>query len=114
MRTLRTLFWVVITALLVAFIAMNWHYAPVNVWPQDAGYRHFNWPVGIIALVFFLLGLAPMWLLHKATRWSMRRKLDSAERALASVKPVYPAAPAAPPAQPLPPSPDLSPNQDDA
>ncbi|MBO9575446.1 MAG: LapA family protein [Sphingobium sp.] len=89
MRTLRTLFWVAITALLVAFIAMNWHKADVNIWPADGAYLHFEWPVGIIALVFFLLGLTPMWLLHKATRWSMRRKLDSAERALASVKPPY-------------------------
>ena len=82
MRTLRTLFWVVITALLVGFIAMNWSTAPVNIWPQDAGYLHFEWPVGIIALVFFLLGLTPMWLLHKITRWTMRRKLDSAERSV--------------------------------
>lgn len=90
MRTLRTLFWVVLTALLVGFIAMNWEKAPVRIWPVEGGYLHFDWPVGVIALVFFLLGLTPMWVLHKASRWSMRRRLDSAERALASVKPVPP------------------------
>lgn len=93
MRTIRTIFWVLITALLVAFIAMNWERAPVNIWPQQGGYLHFEWPVGITALVFFLLGLTPMWLLHRISRWSMRRKLDSAERALASVKPSYPPPP---------------------
>jgi len=93
MRTVRTIFWVLITALLVAFIAMNWHNSDVNIWPQEGGYLHFSWPVGIIAFVFFLLGLTPMWLLHRISRWSMRRKLDSAERALASVKPSYPPPP---------------------
>jgi lipopolysaccharide assembly protein A len=105
MRTLRTLFWVVITALLVGFIAMNWNTAPVNIWPQDGGYLHFEWPVGVIALLFFLLGMTPMWLLHRISRWSMRRKLDSAERALASVKP------ATPPPAPLSTSPDFSSSQ---
>lgn len=30
MRMIRTLVWIVITAVLVAFIAMNWHRADVN------------------------------------------------------------------------------------
>ena len=33
MQFLRTALWVVLTALLVAFIAINWDKAPVNLWP---------------------------------------------------------------------------------
>ncbi len=93
MRAVKTLFWVLITAILVAFMAMNWEKVPVNIWPQNIGYFHFEWPVGVVAFVFFLLGLTPMWLFHKATRWGLRRKLDNAERALAAAVPVtYPTA----------------------
>lgn len=83
MNIIRTLVWIVITALLVAFIAMNWNKAPVNVWPIETGYLHFDWPVGFIALVFFLLGLLPMWLLHRALRWRLTRRIGALEHSLA-------------------------------
>jgi putative membrane protein len=79
MHIIRTLTWVVITALLVAFMAMNWHRSSVNFWPLGNDYLHFEWPVGIIAMVFFLLGLLPMWLLHKAGSWRMNRRISTLE-----------------------------------
>ena len=83
MNIIRTVVWVVITAILVAFVAMNWDKAPVNVWPIENGYLHFDWPVGFIALVFFGLGLLPMWLLHRALRWRLSRKINTLESSLA-------------------------------
>ena len=83
MNIIRTLVWVVTTAILVAFVAMNWDKAPVNVWPIENGYLHFDWPVGFIALVFFGLGLLPMWLLHRALRWRLSRKINTLESSLA-------------------------------
>jgi uncharacterized integral membrane protein len=83
MNIIRTLVWVAITALLVAFVAMNWDKAPVNFWPIDNGYLHFDWPVGFIALVFFGLGLLPMWLLHRALRWRLARKINTLESSIA-------------------------------
>ena len=82
MNIVRTVVWVAITALLVAFIAMNWDKAPVNFWPTDNGYLHFDWPVGFIALVFFALGLLPMWLLHRAQRWRLTRRIGALETSL--------------------------------
>ncbi len=79
MQIVRTAVWIIITVILVAFIAMNWERAPVNIWPLELGYVHFDWPVGIIALVFFLLGLVPMWLLHRAGQWRMQRRISSLE-----------------------------------
>ena len=91
MQILRTIAWIVVTAVLVAFVAMNWERAPVNIWPLEVGYLHFEWPVGIIALVFFALGLGPMWLLRRADRWRLNRRiasLESSVRAAATAPPL--------------------------
>lgn len=100
MRVIRTLVWIVITALLVAFVAMNWEKSPVNIWPVEGGYLHFDWPIGFIALVFFLLGLTPMWLLHKAGAWRLNRRISALENSVRMVAPppVTAAAPAPAPA----------------
>ena len=82
MQILRTIAWIVVTAVLVAFVAMNWERAPVNIWPLEVGYLHFDWPVGIIALVFFILGLGPMWLLRRAERWRYNRRIASLENSV--------------------------------
>ena len=90
MQVVRTVVWIVVTALLVAFVAMNWTKAPVNLWPLEQGYVYVNWPVGLIAIVFFLLGLLPMWLLHRAVRWQMSRRINTLQTSLAP-PPVAPA-----------------------
>lgn len=82
MQILRTLVWIALTAILVAFIAMNWERAPVNFWPLEASYLHFEWPVGVIALVFFLIGFGPMWLLRRADRWRLNRRIASLENSV--------------------------------
>jgi lipopolysaccharide assembly protein A len=95
MRVMRTLAWVVITAALVAFIAMNWHNrAPVNFWPLAETYLHFLWPVGVIALAFFLLGFVPAWLLYKVTKWRLTRRIAALDASLRAA-PAYPAPPVA-------------------
>ncbi len=83
MQIIRTVVWIAITAILVAFIAMNWTKVPVNFWPlEDGNYIHFEWPVGVVALVFFLLGMVPVWLYLRAMRWRMGRRIASLENSL--------------------------------
>jgi uncharacterized integral membrane protein len=81
-QIIRTLIWIVITIVLVAFIAMNWERAPVNIWPLESGYLYFQWPVGVIALVFFLLGFVPMWLFHRAGKWRWQRRVNALEHSV--------------------------------
>lgn len=92
MQIVRTIVWIVITAILVSFIAMNLERAPVNFWPLEGdNYLHFEWPVGVIALFFFLLGLLPTWLLHRAAKWRLGRRIGALENSLrvaATVAPV--------------------------
>ncbi len=82
MRYFQTLIWMAITAIVVAFITMNWNPVAVRFWPVAGGdYLQFDWPVGVIALVFFLMGLLPMWLLSKASKWRMNRRIAALESA---------------------------------
>lgn len=110
MQVIRTILWIAITAILVAFIAMNWTTAPVNIWPlADGNYLHFEWPVGVVALLFFLLGAVPVWLVHRAASWRLKRRIAALENSLHAVSstpappPAAPpvAAPLAPPAEPI-------------
>lgn len=83
MQVIRTIAWIVITAILVAFIAMNWTVAAVNFWPlQNGDYLHFEWPVGIVALVFFFFGMVPVWLYLRAVRWRLNRRIETLEKSL--------------------------------
>ena len=92
MQVIRTIIWIFMTVILVAFVAMNWERAPVNIWPLEAGYLHLEWPVGVIALVFFLLGLLPMWLLHKGARWRLNRRIANLENTVRATTATQPAA----------------------
>ena len=82
MQALRTIGWVVLTIVLVAFIAINWTPVSVNIWPTETGYLHLEWPVGFIVLVSYVLGLLPMWLLSKAGKWRMTRRINALENSV--------------------------------
>ena len=40
----------------------------------------------ILLLVAFLIGLLPLFIVHRATRWNLKRRLDNAERSLAELR----------------------------
>ena len=92
MQFLRTAFWVVLAMIIVLFSVTNWTPVTINLW----GGNQLITRLPVLVIVAFLAGSVPFWALHKATRWRMRRKLDSAERALASVLPTYPPSPPSP------------------
>jgi uncharacterized integral membrane protein len=92
MQVIRTIVWVFLTVVLVAFVAINWEPVDVNFWPLDDGsYLHFRWPVGFVALVFFFLGLTPMWLLAKAGKWRLRRQISALENTVRATTTTNPA-----------------------
>ena len=98
MGILRTIIWVLLTAVLIIFAMANWQVVTVTVWPGWEAETKL--PIVIIAS--FLLGLLPMWIALRTSRWSMKRRLDTSERQLADLRamanrPVEPV-PATPPA----------------
>jgi putative membrane protein len=94
MQFLRTLFWVVLAVVAVIFAVNNWNQVTVNLW----GGLQADAKLPVLLFAAFLLGLVPMFILHRATRWSLRRRLDSAERSLAELR-----TPEVTPADPIPP-----------
>ncbi len=91
MQFLRTLFWVVLAVVAVIFAFNNWTQVTINLW----GGLRVDAKLPVLLLVTFLIGLLPMLVVYHARRWSLRRRLDSAERALAELRGVP--APAADP-----------------
>lgn len=86
MQYLKLLGWVLLTAFVVMFLMMNWGEGQeVRIWPSSDGDNFLvEWPVGVIAIVFFLLGMIPTWLYHRGIRWSLNRRIRSLENAVKS------------------------------
>ena len=92
MRFLTSLFWICALLVAVLFARANWTPVTINLW-NDLVLD--TWlPVAVI--VAFVAGHIPYFILHRATRWSLSRKLNNAQRELAAVR--TPAAPAPQPA----------------
>lgn len=78
MRMLRTIFWVLVIAALAGFTAANWQPVEVRIW--DGLLLETKLPALVIAA--FLLGLVPTWLLYRATRWRLLRRITNLEASL--------------------------------
>ncbi|HMO74311.1 MAG TPA: LapA family protein [Sphingopyxis sp.] len=109
MGIVRTVIWVVLTAVLMIFSMANWIPVTVKIWPEQV----LDTKLPVLILISFLIGFVPAWLALRAARWSLGRRLDYSERQLADLRalanrPAEPAPPAAPepkPADDIPPSP---------
>ena len=88
MRMIRSILLVVLTAIVVVFIITNWQYCDtgrcpnVILWPMSNPPLVVTWPVGVIALAFFLAGFIPMWLIARATKWALNRRITTLENSV--------------------------------
>lgn len=82
MQFLKTMLWVIIAVVTVLFSINNWTPVTLNLW---AGLQ-METQLPILVIAAFLLGLIPYFVLHRATRWSLNRKLSNAERSLAEYR----------------------------
>jgi uncharacterized integral membrane protein len=76
------LFWVVVAVVAVIFSYNNWKVVNLSLWGGLVA--DINLPLLIFGA--FLLGLLPPYILHRATRWSLRRRIEMTERALAEAR----------------------------
>ncbi|MBL9070984.1 MAG: LapA family protein [Sphingopyxis sp.] len=82
MGILRTIIWVVLAVALAIFSAANWEVVVIKIWPgQEAEAK-----LPVLVIVSFLLGMLPMWIALRTSRWSLKRRLDSSERQLADMR----------------------------
>lgn len=95
MQFLRTAFWVVLAVAIALFCKANNRPMEIKIWGDIVWETRIWFPM----LLAFLLGAVPFWVMARATRWRLKRRLESTERALAAA-----ASAAAPPPVPTPPS----------
>ncbi len=90
MQFLKTLFWVVIAALVVFFGTHNWTDATLRLW----GDILVDVKLPVLLAFMFVAGFLPTWLILRARMWTLQRRLEPLERQRASAMPP-PAAPRA-------------------
>jgi uncharacterized integral membrane protein len=84
MNFLKTLFWVVVTAVAVVFSVNNWSpIFPVQLWGGFVADTH----VPVLMIGSFLLGFLPMLIVHRARLWSLRRRMATLDGTAAVAAP---------------------------
>jgi uncharacterized integral membrane protein len=86
MNIVRTIVWVLLLVALLVFSAFNWNPVEIKIWEDLI----LETKVPALVVISFLLGMVPMWLLHRASRWQNERRiasLESAARAAAMTPP---------------------------
>jgi putative membrane protein len=95
MQIVRTIVWVLLLVALVIFSFNNWNPVVVKIWEGLV----LETKIPALVVVAFLLGLVPMWLMHRVSQWYYKRRLGSLENAAARAAAVAPAP--TPAAEPL-------------
>ncbi|MGF7147764.1 putative integral membrane protein [Sphingomonas zeicaulis] len=80
MQFLRTLFWVLVTAVVVVFAIQNWKQVDISLSGITVEIK-----LPLLLLLVFLIGFVPMLVISRTGQWQLRRRLDTAERALQQV-----------------------------
>jgi uncharacterized membrane protein len=86
MQIIRTIVWVVLAIALLVFSFNNWETVEVKIWENLI----LETKKPVLVITSFLLGLVPMWLLHKGSRWRFNRRINALEntvRATAAANP---------------------------
>lgn len=79
MQFLKTLFWVVVAVIAVVFGANNWTPVSIRLWSDI----QLETMLPVLMLGAFLAGLIPLLLWHRASKWTLQRRLGKVEAALA-------------------------------
>jgi hypothetical protein len=79
MSFLKTLFWIVLSAVVVLFSLNNWLPVTVNLW----GGLQADVKIPILLLFVFLIGFVPPLVYYRTKTWRLSRRLDTVERELA-------------------------------
>ena len=92
MKIVRTIVWVLLFVALLIFSVNNWNPVEVKIWEGLV----LETKVPALVVIAFLLGLVPMWLMHRVSQWYFSRRIGSLENAAARAAAVTPAPAPAP------------------
>jgi len=79
MNFLKTLFWIVLSAVVVLFSINNWLPVTISLW----GGLEADVKIPIFALFCFLLGFTPTILYYRTKAWRLGKRLNTVSRELA-------------------------------
>ncbi|MCR2834578.1 LapA family protein [Parerythrobacter lacustris] len=77
MQIVRTILWVLLAVALLGFSFLNWKPVEVHIWDNLV----LETKVPALVILSFLIGIVPMWLLHRGTKWRLERRIKSLENA---------------------------------
>ena len=85
---LRTIFWVITAVVIVLFAMWNWAPVSVKIWPEIGTAQGLRLDTFLPMLILgaYALGAVPVWLVYRATRWNLTRRVENAERQLADLR----------------------------
>ena len=92
MQIVRTILWVALLVLLLAFSFFNWRPVEVQIWDNLV----LETKIPALVVTSFLLGLIPMWLVHRGSKWRLQRRITTLETS-ARANAMTPAAPSSVP-----------------
>jgi putative membrane protein len=98
MQIVRTIVWVLLLVALLIFSIYNWNPVQVKIWEGLV----LETKIPALVVVSLLLGLVPMWLLHRVSQWYYKRRLGSLENAACAAAMAPAPAPPSPAASPAP------------
>jgi hypothetical protein len=76
MQIVRTIVWVLLLTALLVFSFANWDPTiTVKIWTNLV----VETKLPAIVVISFLIGFVPMWLLYRATKWQLTRRIGSLE-----------------------------------
>lgn len=80
MRIIRSIVWIVLLAALLVFTTNNWRPVEVKVWEGLV----LETKIPALAIIAFIAGLLPMWLMHRGRVWRLQRRIGALENAARS------------------------------
>ena len=98
MKIVRTIVWVLLLTALLVFSAFNWNPVEVKIWEGLV----LETKLPALVVIAFLIGLVPMWLLYRASRWNYDRRIQALENAARNAAMTPVPAPPPPVAEPEP------------
>jgi lipopolysaccharide assembly protein A len=72
LRFLKTLFWLVVTALVILFAAKNWRDVTIDLW----GNLQVDVKMPVLLLIAFLIGFLPTWLIFRTKLWRVSNRVS--------------------------------------
>lgn len=82
MDFLKTLFWVVISALVVIMSINNWTPVTLDLWSG----LQADVKLPVLLMVIFLIGFLPTMIYYRTKQWRLMRRLDTMEREVSDLR----------------------------